>query len=399
MSERGRCNRWVLAALGLLAAAGPGCSRHDPDDLSQRARAEFAAGRLADAEADLARLARIRWLTVPERLLRSQLASDRGRIDEALAALDDPRLPTKGPEAALIASRRGELELERHRFRAAEAELNRALALDPGCIDARRRLIMLYAQQRRSAEITALAPGLASSERLEFLDLLVWTLARHEPLDRAELAEALGQTVQADPGDRASRLALADCLRRLGRLDEADSTLAALPTSDLEARSERALVALDRGDDRGADALLGQDSHGDDHPSLARLRGRLALGRGDAPAAVRHFRAALEAAPDDRDTQFGLAQALRLTGQPEAARPHAEAARALDRLEWLVQTAQPKNRRNDPAILQPIGEACLALGRRDLARAWYRLALSHDPGNTHLQQSLSQIDSTLSARP
>jgi len=400
MSEWRQGQPWFVPALGLVVAAvSPGCGRDDPADLWYRAQVDHATGRLAEAETDLARLARVRRLTVPERLLRSQVARDRGRIDDALASLADPWAPTKGPEAALIAARRGELELERHRFRAAEAELNRALALDPGRVDARRRLIMLYAQQGRSAEIAARAAALARSERLEFLDLLVWTLARREPLDRAELAEVLGQAVQADPGDRASRLALGNCLRRLGRLDQADSTLDALSATDLEARSERALVALDRGDNARAEALLGADSDGDGHAALARLRGRLALGRGDAPAAVRHFRAALEAAPDDRDAHFGLAQALRLTGQPGAARPHAEAARALDRLEWLVQSAQPKNRRNDPATLQVIGEACLAVGRRDQARAWFQLALSHDPDNAVLKNALSQLDAVRPASP
>jgi tetratricopeptide (TPR) repeat protein len=400
MSEWRRRQRWFPSALGcVVAAVGPGCSRDDPDDLWYRARVDSAAGRLAEAETDLARLAWIRPLTVPERMLRAKVASDRGRIDEALAALADPQGPTKGPEAAFIASRRGELEMARGRSRAAEAELNLALALDPGRVEARRRLIMLYAQQGRSAEVAAHASLLASSEKLDFLDLYAWTLARNPPLDRTEVAEVLGRAVQADPGDRASRLALAECLRRRGRLDQADSTLDALPLTDPAARAARARVALDRGDGSGAEALLDADLDGDDLPALARLRGRLALSRRDAPAAVRHFRAALEAAPDDRDTQFGLAEALRQAGQPEAARRHAEDARAQDHLESMVESARPTNRRNDPATLQAIGEACLALDRRDEARAWYRLALSHDPANAHLKNALSQLDSTHSAKP
>jgi tetratricopeptide (TPR) repeat protein len=388
----------VLAALAALTTTS-GCSRGDPDDLAYRARADFAAGRLAESEADLARLARIRRLTLAERLLRSQVASERGRLDEALGALDDPRALMKGPEAALIASRRGELELDRRRFRAAESELKRALNLDPGLIDARRRLIWLYAQQGRSAEIASHGRELIRVAPPDFFDLFVWTLARRESLDLAESAEVLGRVIQVDPGDRVSRLALSECLRRLGRLGEADSTLRVLPAADPEARAARARIALDRGDSAGAQNLLGADSAANDHPALARLRGRLALGSGDASAAIGHFHAALNADPNDRDTQFGLAQALRLTGQPEAARPHAELARALDRLEWLVQSARPLNRRNNPATLQTIAEACRALGRHDLASAWYRLALSHDPGNIDLQNALSQIDSIPSGRP
>src|SRR5262249_24119387 len=201
-----------------------------------------------EAEADLTRLARLRRLTVPERLLRAEVAQRRGRLDEAVAALEDPHNPKKGPEAAQLAARRGELEMERQHLRAAEAALKRALDLDPGLVDARRRLIWLYAQQGRAAELAAEARALARSTPLDFFDVLVWTLAHHERLDQAELAERLGRAVAADPSDRPSCLALGESLRRLGRLDQADATLDALPETDPEARAARARVALDRGD-------------------------------------------------------------------------------------------------------------------------------------------------------
>jgi tetratricopeptide (TPR) repeat protein len=392
MIERRRGNHVVLLAIALLAAACSGCSREDPRDLSYRAQTEFDAGRPAEAEAALTKLEGIRKLTVAERLLRSRLASDRGRIDEAMAVLENPRPPTKGPDAALIASRRGELELERRRFRAAEAELKRALILNPRDLDARRHLIWLYMQQGRSTEIAAESRAMARSSSLEFLDLVVWTLARHEPLDQAELALVLARAVENDPDDRASRLALAESYRRLGRLEQADRELGALPEGDAAARAARALVALDRGESSHAESLIAKDLDGDDRALVCQLRGRLALGRGDAAAAVQHFRAALEAAPDDRDARFGIGQALKLTGQAAAARPHAELARAQDRLEWLVRNARSPDRRNDPAALQAIANDCLALGRRDEARGWIQQALRLAPDDAGLRKTLSQID-------
>src|SRR5262249_13091399 len=154
-----------------------------------------------------------------------------------------------------------------------------------------------------------------------------------------------------DPGDRASRLALAESYRLLGRLHESERTLSALPEADPAARVIRARLAIDRGDSSRAEGLLRRDLNGDDRAVVNQLRGRLALSRADAPSAVKHFRAALEAASDDRDAQFGLSQALKLTGEAAAARPHAERARAQDHLEWLVRNALSLNRRNDPATL------------------------------------------------
>jgi tetratricopeptide (TPR) repeat protein len=400
MNERRRGYHIVLVAIAFFAALCSGCSRDDPRDLAYRAQAEFDAGRPEEAEATLVKLEGIRKLTVAERLLRSRLASDRGRLDEALALLENPPPPTKGLDAALIASRRGELELERRRFRAAEAELKRALLLNPRELDARRHLIWLYMQQGRSTEIAAQSRAMARSSSLEFLDLVVWTLARHEPLDQAEVAPVLARAVENDPGDRASRLALAESYRRLGRLEEADRALDALPEGDPAARVARARVALDRGESSRADALIASELEGDDRALegddrglVCQLRGRLALGRGDAAAAVQHFRAALDAAPDNRDARFGLGQALKLTGQDAAARPHAELARAQDRLEWLVRNARSPDRRNDPATFQAIANDCLALGRRDLARGWIQQALRLAPDDAGLRKALAQLDS------
>jgi tetratricopeptide (TPR) repeat protein len=377
----------------LVAAVSPGCGRDNPADLEYRAQANVAAGRLDDAEANLARLARIRPLTVSERLLRAQVARDQGRIDLALAVLNEPPEPKQGLDAALLAARCGSLEMQRGRFRAAESQLTRALTFDPGRAEARRGLIDLYALQGRPAEIATQVRELARAGTLDFFYLYVWTLGRREGLDPAERAELLERAVQADPQDRISRVALAECLRRLGRLDQAGSALDPLPQPDAEARIARARIALDRGETATAEALLGPVSGAGEYPALAMFRGRLALIRGDAPAAVLQFRLALKAAPEDRDAQAGLGQALLLTGDPEAARPYTQAAHDRDRLEWLVQGARSGRRRNDPATLRKIGEVCLALGRRAEAHAWYRLALSRDPDNADLQSALSHIGS------
>ena len=249
-----------LAVMSLFAGLCIGCSRDDPRDLSYRAQTEFEAGRFEEAELALAKLERMRALTVSERILRSRVASARNRIDEAIAVLENPRPPTKGPDAYLFASRRGELELERRRFRAAEASLKRALALNRRDLDAHRHLIWLYMQQGRSTEIAEASRALAKSSSPEFMDLVVWTLARHEPLDLVEVALVLARAIEEDPGDRASRLALAETYRRLGRLDEADRTLDVLPEADPDARASRARVALDRGETNRAEALIGTDT-------------------------------------------------------------------------------------------------------------------------------------------
>lgn len=380
----------VLAvALGVLAVGG--CGRDDPARLLARARADWQAKRLDQAADDLDRLARLRPLDLRERLFRAQVERDRGRPDRAVVALGDVAPGMSPSDAGLLLASRGTLELVRYRFRDAETVLLQALEVDPGRAEARRELANLYGNQGRTAEMRSQYAGLARAGLgpRDFAEAYLWTIGRREDAGPAELADVLRRAVTADPADHESRLALADTLRHLGRLDEADQALAPLPATDPRAQAVRARTALDRGQTSEAEALL--DETADASPPLARLRGRLALARGDAEAAIEHFQAVLAADPIDRDALSGLGQALRLAGKPTDARAHVEKARMLDQLDQLVQNARPPTRRGDPAVLRAIGDACLALDRPDEARAWYRLALDRDPLDGELQKLLYRL--------
>lgn len=282
---------WIAVFFSVLVLAGWSARQawiawqDDPQRLWNQAQAAWSSGRLAEAEAALARLSRRRPASVAERLLRAEVARERGRIDQALAALEG--FPATGPGAALIERTRGMLELERDRARPAEAALLRALSLDPTLAEARLDLINLYTIQSRRRELAAQFRSLAATRTLRFDELYLWCLGRRQDIGPADLAAKLERMLANDPDDRTSRLALAEDLRRLGRLGAADAALGALPVGDAGARAARARLALDRAQVDVAAQLIADG--GSDDPALARLRGRLALARGDAAAAT-HFR-------------------------------------------------------------------------------------------------------------
>jgi tetratricopeptide (TPR) repeat protein len=388
--------RWLgMAILGLgglsIAAWAVGRiwieSGEDPQRIWDEARAALSTGRFDQAEASLGRLARRRPPTLADRLLLAQVARERGQLDRAIAALDG--FPEAAPGAALIERTRGMLEFERDRGRAAESALLRALALDPKLAEARRDLVNIYTVELRGRELSAQFHALSGLGTLNFGELYLWCLGRRLDVGPAELAEKLRRMLHNDPDDRFARLALAEDLRRLGRLAEAESALAPLSDADPDARAARGRLALDRGEAERAELLLAEGPP--DHPALARHRGRLALARGDA-AAVGHYRRVLASEPDDRDALFGLGQALRLAGQAEAAQPYLQAARDRDRLEWLVENARALSLRDDPKALAAIGDACRKVGHLPEAHAWYRLALSRDPLDGDLQKRLFELD-------
>ena len=382
-----RTLRRRLAAAAVLAVAG--CAgRADPDALWKQAEADFQAGRHEQAAAAVGQLAKLRSPTPLDRLLRAQVALFRKRDDEALAELAG--VPDADPLAAQARLLAGQVELRRHRLRAAEALLRRAADLDPDLAQARRELIYIYGVLLRRKELAAEFAALSKLAKLTYDNVFHWCLTRGAVWDPREQVAELKVDLEADPGDRWTRLALAENLRRTGARGEAESVLGALPKDDPEALLVRVDLALDRGDDRAAEALLAAGPEGD--AGLERLRGKFALARRDGPAAVRHYRAAYRADPDDRNAVLGLARALGLAGEKSEAEPFQAAARDFEALGGLLQRAANDQGRSDPALLRALGAACEKVHRLPEALAWYRLAIEADPLDKDAQRALFRLD-------
>src|SRR5262249_26084203 len=161
----------------------------------------------------------------------------------ALAGL--ATIPDGHPLAPWARLRAGQLERGRHRLRAAEAALRRTLELEPDRIEARRELIYILGLQLRRRELAAEFAALAAGSTLTAREVWVWCLLH----DLAwwtpdEHAMVLRPALRADPGDRWSRLALAESERRQGHFEGAEALLAPLPADDPDARAARAGIAL-----------------------------------------------------------------------------------------------------------------------------------------------------------
>ena len=233
-ARRGWFGLWlgVAATAAALAAAAGGWRRPDARLLLERAQADYQAGRYGRAESGLAQLARLRDPTPMDRMARALVAEALGRGEAALAELariggDDPLVP-------LAELRAGRIERNRANLRRAEGHFLAALGRDPTLAQARNELAYIYNVQLRLDEMDAQMDALSRLDALGFDSLLHWSKTRNVTWNPASDCEALARSVAADPGDRRSRLALADGLRQLGRRDEADAILAPLPASDPE---------------------------------------------------------------------------------------------------------------------------------------------------------------------
>ncbi len=363
----------------------------DPEQLWRRARAEASAGAWQQVDATLDRLARSGPLTAEQWMLRANVDQELGHVDRALADLE--RIAPNDPLAATARQIAGQLELRRGRMPAAESKFLEAIALDPSMEQSHRELIFIYGMQLRRRDLDTRFRALSRLATLDQNQIFLWCLSRSVSWRPDEAAEDLARYVKADPNDRWSRLALADNLRRLGRLAEASEALAALPDDDPDALALRVEIALDRHDETAAISLLAQGPA--EHPALARLRGRLALTRRDGPTAVRAFLAADASEPNDRETLFGLGAAFQLVGERDRAKIVLSRARNLDRVSSLLQKVATPSGKNNAELWFDLGSACKDAGLFPQALAWYRLVLAHDPAHAEVRQAILDLEASL----
>jgi tetratricopeptide (TPR) repeat protein len=348
-------------------------------------------GKWDQAEAALARLP---GLTESDWLLRAEAARNRKQFERALTFVS--HVSESGPRGAKAALVAGETEQGRFRAQAMETHLVRALRLDPKLVAARRLLIYLYGTQGRRADVLAQFSALVELNPGSVDLVRHWCLSRGEITDPSEVKTDLERFVAADPLDRWSRLALAEACRRLSQFDRAEKLLEPLREADPEATAGRAQLAFERGNTHAAEAMLRDAPI--DHARLARLRGRLALLRGDARGAVHEFRLAEAAEPNHRDTLLGLSQALKLAGDQATAHSILERVTAQQAVRNLL--AQTEDERYQTAEnFAKLASACEAAGWLPEARAWYRLTVAADPLDRRAQQALFRLSTAANTTP
>jgi len=395
-ARRFRLRGWpiwgLLAALACCAGMGgillASRSAGDPDLIWREAQTALRAGQIDQAAELVGRLSTARPPLAHDWMLRGQVAIALDRIDEAIADLT--RIPDDHPLAPQAWLLIGQIELRRDRARFAEEALRRALSLDPTVQQAHRELIYIYGMQLRRDELTREFTALSELTDLSYENLFHWCLMRNCLWEPGEVAQTLGGYIEADPADRHSRVALADNYRRLGLYDEAEEALAPLPDDDVEALAARVMIAMDRHQEDLAEALL--ETGPADDPDLARIRGRVALARRDGPEAVRQYRLAYEDDPANRDTLFGLINALELDGDSKAAADLRQDAKLLDEFNTVVQRMSMREGRADPNIIDDAAKACAALGLIPEARGWLKLAIARDPLDSAAQQALYRFN-------
>lgn len=391
--HRGRL-AWLVLPLAIVGLSWALWPRPTPEMLSASARAAVLAQKWTRSAELLDRLAALRPLATDEVMLLAETESNMGRSRAAvdrLSAISDT--DPAAPHARLLA---GQIARKGNQMRRAEQFLRSALELDRGLVQAHRELIYLYGMQSRRAELSGQFRALAELVPLNMTDLILWTATLEDIWVSSSVKADLERYLAADPGDRYSRLALAEVQLRGGALDEAEPTLAPLREDDPDALALRVRLALGRGrlDEAGA-LLVGAPL---DHPGLARLRGQLALGRGDVVSAVEAFEAAVRLEPTSQEALQGLAISLKRLGRHSEAAECGARGERLRAVTALLEESRSLEGRHDRSLPKRLGRACEEIGRPDEARGWYYLALQRDLLDSEVQRAIHRLDGRAKAR-
>lgn len=306
----------------------------------QRAEVCYRIGGVSEARRRLSALAGITPMWTGPEVRAAELATDEGDLDAAADWLE--RAVGIAPERPGLWQRRGDALAAVYDNEAAETAFARAVELAPDVSAARVALgyHQFNVQRFEAAEQTLqsalrMTPG-DPAVQLPYAEALLYLGRSAEAL--AVLEEAI-DTVTAAPATsergigtlRAGALELqAKILIKLGRLDEAERvarTLLQLAPRNLQGHFDLGTVLQRRGDADGAAHLrtFKQLSDGREHRELGDEYLRLA---GDAPAAEREYRAALQVDPQDLGARVGLARALLASGMVVAALEQLDQARA-----------------------------------------------------------------------
>lgn len=213
-------------------------------------------------------------------------------------------------------------------------------------------------------------------------------------------AEDYRRVLQLDPTRKPTRWRLIGCLLELGAYEEAAEHLELFGRQtpddpEVPARLARCYVMMKRGDDARQllDAALAKHP---DHGPCLRARGQVALTQSPPPFAEAEvfLQRAATAMPNDYQTHWSLAEALRQQGKTtEAKLQLARAEELRDRLERLGELRSRKLAEQplDPALHYEMGVLLLRTGHLDVGERWLLSAVSLDPDHKPSHAALADL--------
>jgi tetratricopeptide (TPR) repeat protein len=266
----------------------------------------------------------------------------------------------------------------------AEVQLRAIIALEPKVIMHRYRLARFYLQQKNvDAAETVLRESVGSNpDSIDAKLQLVEFLASQRSAERA--ATQVDSYFSAEPNNDKLRLVLGQFLAQTDHPESAERAFRAVMAHNgtgadgLSARDRLASLLIARKDVAGATPLIAEvlKYNARDNDALI-LRGNIALGRGEAAAAITDLRAVLRDQPNAVPVMRELAQAYQQNNEPDLAE---------QTLRTAVQTS-PKDFQSRLALAQVLFNA----NKLDQVQPLLEQLAAENPSSVPVQEALFRV--------
>jgi tetratricopeptide (TPR) repeat protein len=253
----------------------------------------------------------------PYEFILAKLASDEGRVDEALSRID--RIIEKNPNDPVLMFERAMMLIDAGRTERAEQELRHVVALAPTLYDAQKMLgrLLLDGSGGDRAKVEDALTHLQAAFKLDANDLQTGVTISQIMLSMGKINEAervLATLVERAPDQRGINYNYAQVLTRLGRTGDAKTYLERAVA--LDSTFGPAILQLidiyqkDAAWQRAAEVLQPLVDEDPQNLELQRQQAYFYLRAGSASQARDRFRELVAADPKDERSLFYLAESL-----------------------------------------------------------------------------------------
>jgi tetratricopeptide (TPR) repeat protein len=402
--HRGALDRYYLGVLKEQSRAEAEyreiLNRHPDDELNRYALAGIylSQGRITDAEQQIETILKQKPNSPQALMLRGQMRLEQGRNDEGLQDLQ--AAVQAEPRWALARYFLGIAQMKKGNLKTAEDELKTASELDPNAPGPRLVLAQMAIGQGRNEQALLELNRLLEKKTDAAEPFLLRAIALTQRGDFAKAEKDLDALLRSFPqsAERATTLRTLSWIKlRQGKTGEArkfaEQALAALPTS-AEALYLYALTFTSQG--RMQEAVSAVASRVKEQPNWAAgydVLGQLCILNGQPGEGEKHLRKAVELDPKLTSAWINLSEALRSTGNLDAAvnvlRDVAQREQKFSGVH--VRLGQIYEQRNDPAQAKAAYQKALAVNQDDvIAKNNLAWLLAEQGGNIDVALRLAQ---------
>jgi tetratricopeptide (TPR) repeat protein len=314
----------------------------------------------------------------PYEFILAKLAADEGRFDEALSRLD--KLAQKNPNDAVLRFERAMIMLDASRLVDAEAELRKAVVIQPNFFDAERILgrLLLDRSGNDRAKVEEALSHLQTAFRINPDDLVTGMAISQIYLstDRnGEAEKVLASMLERVPDQRALNFTYAQVLTKLGRGDESRKYLErAVEVDPTFGNAIMQLIDIYQKSnefERAAEVLQPLINDEPNNLDLQRQQALFYLRGGQPEKARAAFKSLVEADPKDGRSLYYLADALTDLQQYEES----------DKIYRQLLEKTP----DDPDLLSSFGLSQIGQKKLDDAAKTFELLLKQPDVPENLQ--------------